>query len=304
VQNIEEIGDSCTRLRRGAALAGRGIAWLQYHRYARPDLAFTRLPMPWAALVIRLRDTDQWRRPDGDWRSAPRLALRGPAAVRTEGRDAFESTNEYVSALLEPWAIPSLFGVPASAIRDNVVDLEELWAGTARRLLDRMAEARDPEAKLDLLGETLLAQPDRRSCDPRAARFMRACRTRAGGGTLERLSEGSGLSARRFRQVFEGAVGLSPKRWARLERFCATVRELHPSSWGTRDDFTPPDYCDQAHAIREFRRHAGMTPHAYGLQKASGDPRVFVVTEQLEAARGDTSRGPTSSEAIGAGRLR
>jgi AraC-like DNA-binding protein len=282
-QRIGEIGEAeganCTRLYRSPALAGAGVAWLQYHRYVRPDLAFTRLPLPWATLVLKLGIDERWRTlGEREWQSFPHLALRGHAASPTHGRDDGIGVNEYLSALVEPWAVAQLFGIPARDALDRVIGLDDLWGSEARRLEERLAEARAPEDKLGVLEAALLGRStETRRFDSRIAKFIRSCRFGAGGPRVKRLCREIGLSDRRFRELFGEAIGLSPKRWARLERFSATARDLHPSSWGTRDDFAAPDYFDQAHAIHEFRRHAGITPQAYRRAKAGGDPRVFMV---------------------------
>ena len=105
---------------------------------------------------------------------------------------------------------------------------------------------------------------------------MQLCRREAGNIALGPFL---GSSGRRFREDFRAEIGCSPKRWARLERFAATIHQLHPSGWGDRDGLPLPDHYDQAHAIREFQEHAGITPGAYRAIKAAGDPRLFVLPE-------------------------
>lgn len=260
-------------------LRGRGIAWLQHHRYDDPDAAYRRFALPWATLVVTLGTPGRWRKPGGSWKNFPRLALRGHATSWSEGCDAPGCGAEYAAVLIEPWAVQSIFGVPAAAVANDVVDLESLWGPRARDLLGRIADCRDPRDRLALLQHTLMVSAEARAVDPRVALFIRLCRRRAGGLRLNVLAPLWPASSRRFREIFGDAIGVSPKRWACLERFSASVQELHPTGWGIASQLPLADYFDQAHAIHEFRRHAGITPGAYRRSKSGGDPRLFMVLE-------------------------
>ena len=66
------------------------------------------------------------------------------------------------------------------------------------------------------------------------------------------------LSDRHRRRVFQTAVGLSPKQVERIARFQRLLGEL--AAVGS-SEFA--GFYDQAHAIREFRALAGVTPGAY-----------------------------------------
>ena len=75
------------------------------------------------------------------------------------------------------------------------------------------------------------------------------------------LSEHVGLSARRFTRLFTLEVGLTPKVYARVQRF---QRVLDCMQGGTTRDWTDLaqdcGYFDQSHLIRECRSMSGFTP--------------------------------------------
>ncbi|HEY6894743.1 MAG TPA: helix-turn-helix domain-containing protein, partial [Rhodanobacteraceae bacterium] len=84
---------------------------------------------------------------------------------------------------------------------------------------------------------------------------------------VERVGEACrdmGLSERRFGSVFREHVGMSPKRYARLQRFRAAVESVQH---GKRVEWSRVaadcGFYDQPHLVREFREFAGMTPSAY-----------------------------------------
>jgi len=72
----------------------------------------------------------------------------------------------------------------------------------------------------------------------------------------------SGYSHRALIGLFAGAVGLTPKRYARVRRFHGALRRAVPdASWA--DIAADLGYSDQAHFVREFREFAGVTPSGY-----------------------------------------
>jgi len=74
----------------------------------------------------------------------------------------------------------------------------------------------------------------------------------------------SGYSHRHFIALFEGAVGLTPKRYARVLRFRDTL-----AHWAAEPSISLAElalargYGDQAHFNRDFREMAGISPTDY-----------------------------------------
>ncbi len=255
----------------------RGLFLLQYHCDAKTDLGFRRLPLPWVSFVVTLSEPGLWRLPGGEWRAFPRIALRGAATTWTEGYEAANPRAEYLVALLEPWVIKAMFGIPAAQLHNEVIDLESLWPVEGRRLYDRIASARDGRAKIALLKEAVLRAGSGREVDPVVKAYVHICRRSAGDVQLQHLAQALHCSGRQFPTCFHRELGVTPKRWALLERFAARARELHPSSWGAKDELVGASYTDQAHEIHEFVRHTGITPGHYRRLKLDGDPRVFII---------------------------
>ena len=81
------------------------------------------------------------------------------------------------------------------------------------------------------------------------------------------------VGPRRLHQRFVAEHGIGPKYFLSLMRFGRQLAACHPSfdPDGQADE---PEYADDSHAIREFRRFAGLTPGAYARQK-KGDRLIF-----------------------------
>jgi len=162
-----------------------------------------------------------------------------------------------------PVGCESVFGVRPSLLRGRAVALLDAWP-PAVRLRDAMRGSRTPEAMLDVLEtylrlnhEPLVPGLDR--CE-RAVAALTADPTRP----IADIALELGISHGHLDREFTRVVGLTPRALARLLR----VRELleRIDVYGTMAwtnlalDF---GWFDQAHLIRDFKRHTGVTPSQY-----------------------------------------
>jgi AraC-like DNA-binding protein len=157
-------------------------------------------------------------------------------------------------------ALP-FFPAPPAAVADALVDLDALWGYHGFLLRERLLAAPTPAAKLGVLEAALLEQVVRPLRPDPVVGFAVAALERgvAVGAVTDRL----GLTSRRFVATFSEAVGLRPKRFARVRRF----QRLLEAAGGEHPDWSRLaiefGYFDQAHLINDFRAFAGTSPTAY-----------------------------------------
>ncbi len=166
-----------------------------------------------------------------------------------------------VGVQLRPGAAQALFGVPAWTLQGRHTTLDALWGAEAERLRNGLNALDNDEARFDLLQSTLVSRLRVRTLHPAIAEAL--ARIEAGGNIAE-LAEGAGMSHRHFILLFSDAVGLSPKRYARVLRFRKLLRALAVTparSW--IELALDAGYSDQSHCIREFRVFTGVTPRVY-----------------------------------------
>ncbi len=90
---------------------------------------------------------------------------------------------------------------------------------------------------------------------------LRSVRSSRQPARLQQVADGLGVTPRHFRRVVAESSGLSPRDYARHERFRAVVRQADAtdkprwSSLAARHGFA-----DQAHLTREVRRLSGLPP--------------------------------------------
>lgn len=106
----------------------------------------------------------------------------------------------------------------------------------------------------------------------------------AGQLDIASLGEALGLGERQLRRRFEAAVGLAPKRFARLLRFQRVFeqqRESDATVWA--QVALECGYCDQAHFNRDFRAFSGLAPRQL---LADADPlTTFFLSVSSKTAR-------------------
>jgi AraC-like DNA-binding protein len=179
-------------------------------------------------------------------------------------RKLIRSGQRIVTARLHLGAPEAVLGVSASAMAERVVALEDLWGDAAtRRLFDRLAEAR---ATVDAAAILESAITERFAiADGRGARAQLAldAADRLTSANVNAVAVDLGVSERHLRRVFREIVGVSPKAFAKLQRFhraLRAAREDGHASWASIA--AAAGYYDQAHLIAEFRAIAGVTPRA------------------------------------------
>ena len=167
-------------------------------------------------------------------------------------------------------ALPFL-RLPLHELADRHVALDALWGSRAASLIDAVATAPLGE-RVGVLERLLLANRAPAATDDdlihRAVTLMR--RTRGGIG-VRAAAQALGVGERRLERVFDVAIGLSPKRFARVVRFLGAVREigrrsLRPGAALALD----AGYADQPHFVREFKRLAGVTPAQFAAERRVG----------------------------------
>lgn len=166
------------------------------------------------------------------------------------------------------------FGVSPAELVDTHVPLDDLWGSGSRDLREQLLEGGSPGERLRLVEMALLRRLQHARRAPQSHPAVRAAvaalRRGGSGARVAAVAEAVGLSRRRFAEVFEREVGLTPKLYARLQRFHQVKQHMAtlggPASWATFA--VECGYFDQSHLLRDFVEFAGMSPARYLLGQA------------------------------------
>ncbi|MEQ1519274.1 MAG: helix-turn-helix domain-containing protein, partial [Usitatibacteraceae bacterium] len=215
----------------------------------------TILPSGRAQIMISLSGTrlNEHGPEDGHQDSGSLHVFQGPSTMPR--RVSRKAQTALCGVSFQPGGAGALFG-PIQDTTDQVIDLSQFWADAAVRLRDRLRNLETHDAVLDLLEKEI----ERRIGDVSAAivlkRGIECMRT---GMAIRDVAEELEISLHVFRKLFLRNVGLTPKRYLRIERFRAAINLLSSASSLSEVAFDA-QFSDQSHMTREVEHFASMTP--------------------------------------------
>lgn len=160
-----------------------------------------------------------------------------------------------------PYAVPSLFGIPAAALAGQYLDIETFLGSSGRELEDKIRSASTNKERVVIVThflDTLIQKP----INPHIVSAMQRIDKSKGLIDINTLLKDVPLSQRQFERLFKEVGGFTPKLYARIARFEAAVK-----SFSKKTSFTEialeAGYFDQAHFNHDFMAFAGLPPKAY-----------------------------------------
>ncbi len=230
---------------------------------APPYPRLTLPPMPGSFLILNLGEPFRIRA--GEEPAASEYADGCVISTPTRAIEfAYPAWTRSVGVHFQAWGLAPFVPMPASALCDRPVTVEEVWGPSAAELRDRLVAADGTDEMLALLEEELVRRR-------REVPGLELVRHAAGaiidsGGTVAigDLTTDAGVSSTHLTQRFREIVGVTPKRFARTRRLAATLFAIdfaEPIDWA--DVAARAGYFDQAHFGHEFRAFTGLTPTRY-----------------------------------------
>jgi AraC-like DNA-binding protein len=192
------------------------------------------------------------------------LFVAGPTTSAKYRR--FVPAPSFLHLRFEPSAARAVFGIPLHELVDRVVPLEEIWGRAGRDLRDALApvEGRS-RALVTALEGSLLRRLDRATPTADAELVSRAARALGSGAgattAIPALARGLGVGERRLREAFREHIGVSPKRYVRIERIRRVVSQA--GRGGLADLALEHGFYDQAHLNAEFRALLRVAPRDF-----------------------------------------
>lgn len=194
--------------------------------------------------------------------------LRGPIVQGPSDRFGVRGTegaSAVIGVQFRPGGAAAFFGGALPHLRNRTELLEDLWGPAATALHEQLKAARSPQrALLHLQGLLVHRLQQASPSDPLALRAIEAFGQDPARARVLPVQVAAGCLPAQFIRRFEAAVGLTPKRYARVLRFgmlLPTLVRCGPRDWA--DIAAGAGYFDQSHLIREFHQMAGMPPGQY-----------------------------------------
>ena len=165
-----------------------------------------------------------------------------------------------------PNALKAVFGFNANELTDHCLDLNLLSGNQSFTLYEQLLNAPAISVQVKILTAYLYALIRKNNIQPDGitqAALFQIIKSK-GDISLKELQHYLRLSERTFQRKFEQHVGISPKLYARVCRFQASLNQLKNNAYAKLSDIAFDNgYADQSHFIRAFKEFAGYAPHEY-----------------------------------------
>jgi AraC-like DNA-binding protein len=219
----------------------------------------------------------------------PGAMLAGPTsrALVTE----FEQGRAHVSVNFALGAAGCFFPAPLGLAADEFVPLDHVWGPAGGCLRERLLEAATPQDALLVTENVLLGRLSEAASSPDPA-VTAAARALSRGAAVGEVAEALGLLQRTLRRRFTAQVGLTPKRFARVQRLRRVVRDVqgrNRAGWAALA--AAHGYADQAHLADEFRELVGVTPNEYLRSRVNGPNHLRFPAEDDGISRSEDKSG-------------
>ncbi|MFC5410198.1 helix-turn-helix domain-containing protein [Larkinella bovis] len=180
-----------------------------------------------------------------------------PVHIATTGR------FRIVIFFLFPHAIRPLLGLKADELTDDCFDLGSLPTLSGLSLLEQLLHTDSVTDQVEVIASGLrrMLQLNHPEVDRELDYALRRIWTSRGDVSLSELQKTLRISERTFERRFEHYVGISPRLFARICRFQATLAQLKNRHYDKLSDLAFDNgYADQSHFIRTFREFTGFSP--------------------------------------------
>lgn len=173
-----------------------------------------------------------------------------------------EQNASTLTVQFEIGGLYALMGIPAAKFENGMVEAMGGLEPWVNRLREQLVEL-PFDKRLVVAEQYLWSQIQSKSSPvPLLQHAIQALPHQS----LRHISDEVGYSQKHLIALFKQYVGVSPKKYARLQRFKVAL-------WGLANDQSlsqlaqMANYYDQAHMSNEFRQFTGVTPIAYRLMK-------------------------------------
>ncbi|SEJ77103.1 Helix-turn-helix domain-containing protein [Dyadobacter sp. SG02] len=172
---------------------------------------------------------------------------------------------------LYPFAVPALFGIPATELSNQMPDLTTFLGQAGTELEERVMLAADHTRRIEIVSEFL------RKCirshevhEPAVFSVISSVIRSNGLAKIPDLAAQSFLSTRQFERKFLAFSGFSPKLFSRIIRFHSALNEYGNKEKSLTEIAYECGYYDQSHFIHDFKAFSGDHPKTYFSGNAEG----------------------------------
>lgn len=172
-------------------------------------------------------------------------------------------------------AFPFL-GTEVNELTNTHANLTDLWGRSGHELRERLCTGPTSHRLFRIMEGALRDRLHHQTtCEHQMKIALKLFAMGGNGVSVRDVSQELGFSQRRFIQMFNAHVGLTPKVFCRIQRFQRArvlAEKVETPHWA--ELAVACGYFDQSHLIRDFQEFAGSTPRMYSVQQHHKDDRL------------------------------
>lgn len=164
-----------------------------------------------------------------------------------------------------------LLKIPVSEFTNKFLGAGELGFKLAKTISERLKEANDIAARLDILESELLLLMVNSNHTPHDFRkLFNALKQSDSTLQISEFCKQNNIGLRKLERMYNKYVGISAMTYCTLNRFQKSLNQVLYNDYSKLSDIAYGNgYFDQMHFIKEFKRFAGSTPKSFIHQNNS-----------------------------------
>lgn len=174
-------------------------------------------------------------------------------------------------AYLYPFSVSHLFSIPATELKNQMLDLKTLLGKEENGLEEKMMLAVDTASRVQIITQFLEKRLTKtKIIQPGVFDTINYIMETNGMVNVEALAERNFLSVRQFERNFKQFSGFSPKLFSRIIRFQTALKQYGNKQLSLTEIAYKMGYADQSHFIRDFKEFSGQNPRKYFSGEGEG----------------------------------
>jgi AraC-like DNA-binding protein len=227
--------------------------------------------------------TDHW---SGKSTIEPRINYMG-TQTRSPGCFSFTGSILAFGIFFKPFASWRLFHIPPAEFANKTLEAHSVFGPWITELWLKLAECETFLDRVRIATETLLQFAEHASPQTRTMAAAESLLQIESFMRIEELARESGMTIRTFERNFVREMGLSPKLFARLQRFQMALDRKRKLGTRWLDVAHDSGYFDQMHLVKEFRAFGGDAPSR--LLQSCGDHQPWSIGAPLSLSNVTTT---------------
>lgn len=185
---------------------------------------------------------------------------------QTEARDIpLLSPGEYFGLWFYPASLRHFFNLDQTEIARQIIDNRDLGLSSITELHSKIYDKKDFISRITACEKWLQTR-----ISPKPATQLEHALgliyQSQGGMSIKSIAEKVGRSSRHLNRLFLEHTGLNTKTFSNVIRVQSVCKQIYSQKKGQEQRLTQHTYFDQAHLIKEFKKHLKQTPSSFAAQ--------------------------------------